>query len=108
MNIFDLPPLAALLTAAASGLATLGVLVSPSLAIVVVTVALRAALIPVGVALAKAAQARARLAPRLATLQKRWARDPERLRRETLALYAAERVSPFAGCLPALAQAPVI
>jgi YidC/Oxa1 family membrane protein insertase len=86
----------------------LGTVVTPGGAIVLVTVALRAALIPVGVSMARAERARRRIAPRLAELQTRWKRNPERLRRETMALYAAEKVSPFAGCFPALAQAPVL
>ena len=108
MNFFDLPVLSALLVAATAGLAALGTVVTPGGAIVLVTIAVRAALIPVGISLARAERARRRLAPRLAELQKRWSRNPERLRRETMALYAAEKVSPFAGCLPALAQAPVL
>jgi YidC/Oxa1 family membrane protein insertase len=108
VNIFDLPVLSALLAAASVALAALGAVVTPAGAIVLVTVAVRALLIPVGVSLARADRARRRLAPRLAELQKRFARNPERLQRETLALYAAEKVSPFAGCLPVLAQAPVL
>lgn len=108
MSFFDLPVLSALLAAATAALALLGTIVTPGGAIVLVTIAVRAALIPVGISLARAERARRRLAPRLAEVQKRWARNPERLRRETMALYAAEKVSPFAGCLPALAQAPVL
>lgn len=108
MNLFDLPVLSALLAAASAALAALGAVVTPAGAVVLVTVAVRAALIPVGVSLARADLARRRLAPRLAELRKRFARNPERLQRETLALYAAERVSPVAGCLPVLLQAPVL
>ncbi len=108
MNPFDLPPIAALLAAAASGLAALGAVVTPAGAVVLVTLAVRALLIPVGISTAKAAQGRRRIAPRLAELQRRHKRNPEKLQRETLALYAAEKVSPLAGCLPMLAQVPVI
>ena len=108
MNFFDLPVLSALLAAATAALALLGTIVTPGGAIVLVTIAVRAALIPAGIAMARAERARRRLAPRLAELQKRWRRNPERLRRETLALYAAEKISPFAGFIPALAQAPVL
>jgi YidC/Oxa1 family membrane protein insertase len=108
MNIFDFPPLTEILSAASAGLSGLGALVTPALAIVLVTLAIRAVLIPVSVSLAKANQARAKLAPRLAALQKKWAKNPERLRRETMALYASAKVSPFAGCLPILLQAPVL
>ena len=108
MNPFDLPPVAAILELAASALAVLGGVVTPAGAVVLVTLAVRALLVPVGVSVAKAAQGRRRIAPRLAELQQRHRRNPEKLQRETLALYAAEKVSPFAGCLPMLAQAPVI
>ena len=108
MNIFDLPVLSALLSAASDGFAALGAVVTPVGAIVLVTLVVRALLIPVGVSVARADVARRRLAPRLAELQKRWKRNPERLQRETLALYAAEKVSPFAGVLPVLLQAPVL
>jgi len=108
LNVFDLPVLSALLLAASAGIAALGAVVTPGGAIVLLTVVVRATLIPVGIAMARAERGRRRLAPRLAELQKRYRRDPERLRRETMALYAAEKVSPFAGCLPALAQAPVL
>jgi len=108
MNPVDFPPLAALLELAASALTALGAVVTPAGAIVLVTLAVRTLLIPVGVSLAKAAQGRRRIAPQLAALQKRYRRDPQRLQRETLALYAAEKVSPLAGCLPMLAQLPVV
>jgi YidC/Oxa1 family membrane protein insertase len=108
VNPFDFPPIAAILAASADALAALGTLVTPAGAIVLVTLAVRALLIPVGVSTAKAAQGRRRIAPRLAELQRRYTKNPEKLQRETLALYAAEKVSPLAGCLPMLAQAPVI
>lgn len=108
MNIFDLPVLSALLSATSDGFAALGAVVTPVGAIVLVTLVVRALLIPVGVSVARADRARRRLAPRLAELQKRWKSNPERLQRETLALYAAEKVSPFAGILPVLLQAPVL
>ncbi len=108
MNIFDFPPLAALLDAASLALGALGGAVSPGVAIVLVTIAIRAAMIPLSLATVRAEGHRRRLAPQLARLKARYAKQPERLKRETLALYAAEKVSPFAGFLPALAQAPVL
>jgi YidC/Oxa1 family membrane protein insertase len=108
VNPFDLPPIAAILAASADALAALGALVTPAGAIVLVTLAVRALLVPVGVSVAKAAQGRRRIAPQLAELQRRYRKSPEKLQKETLALYAAEKVSPLAGCLPMLAQAPVI
>ena len=108
MNIFDFPPLAAALDAASTVLGALGGVVSPGIAIVLVTIAIRAALIPLSLATVRAEGHRRRLAPQLARLRSRFAKQPERLQRETLALYAAEKVSPIAGFLPGLAQAPVL
>jgi YidC/Oxa1 family membrane protein insertase len=79
-----------------------------ALAVVLVTLMVRTLLIPVGISQAKAEQTRFRLAPKLRELQRRYKKNPERLQKETLALYRAENTSPFAGMLPVLAQAPVI
>lgn len=107
MNPFDFPPIAAILAASADALAALGSVVTPAGAIVLVTLAVRALLVPVGISVAKGAQGRRRIAPQLAELQRRH-KNPEKLQKATLELYAAEKVSPIAGCLPMLAQAPVI
>jgi len=58
MNPFDFPPVAAILAASADALAALGSLVTPVGAIVLVTLAVRALLVPVGVSVAKGAQGR--------------------------------------------------
>lgn len=115
MDLLALPPVAAVLDAAYRALMGLTHLLEPlagagaaAAAVVLVTLAVRAALIPVGVAQAKGERTRARLAPRLAALQRRHRDDPAALQRATLALYAEEGTSPFAGCLPVLAQAPVV
>ncbi|MBT9606071.1 membrane protein insertase YidC [Microbacterium sp.] len=115
MDLFALPPLAALLDLSTRGLLALTSFLSPvaggtaaALAVVVVTLVVRAALIPVGVSQARAERDRARLAPRLRVLRQRWGKNPERLQRETMQLYRDAGVSPVAGCLPVLAQAPVV
>lgn len=115
VDLFAFPPLALLLGLATRALLALTSLLEPlagglaaALAVVVVTLAVRMLLIPVGVSQARAEQTRARLAPRLRALQERWRKNPERLQRETLQLYRDEGSSPFAGILPVLAQAPVV
>lgn len=115
MDPFAFPPLTALLNAAYGALAGLSDLLEPlagasaaALAVVLVTLLVRAILIPVGFSQAKAEQTRSRLAPRLRELQRRHRKNPERLQKETLALYREENTSPFAGMLPVLAQAPVV
>jgi YidC/Oxa1 family membrane protein insertase len=115
MDLSALPPIAAILHLAYSGLLGLTTLLQPvagafaaAAAVVLVTLVVRAALIPVGIAQAKAEQTRARLAPRLRDLQKRHGSDPQRLQRETLQLYRDENTSPFAGLRPILFQVPVV
>lgn len=114
MDLSAFPPIAALLDGAHALLMGLADLLEPlvgvssaAAAIVLVTLLVRAALIPVGVSQAKAERTRARLAPKLADLRRKHG-DPERLQRETMALYSAEGASPFAGCLPLLIQAPIV
>ena len=115
MDPFAFPPLTALLDAAYGALAGLSTLLEPlaggaasAAAVVLVTLLVRALLIPVGFSQARAEQMRARLAPRLRELQRRHKKNPERLQKETMALYRSENTSPFAGMLPVLAQAPVV
>jgi YidC/Oxa1 family membrane protein insertase len=115
MDFTAFPPLAAVLDAAHSALLGLAGLLEPlagsaaaALAIVLVTLAVRAALIPLGVLQVRAEVARRRLAPKLAELQRRWKKNPEKLQAATLDLYRSEGVSPFAGLWPALAQAPIV
>jgi YidC/Oxa1 family membrane protein insertase len=115
LDLYAFPPIAAILDAAYSLLMGLAASLEPlagsaaaAASVVLITLLVRAVLIPAGVAQAKAEQTRSRLAPKLRDLQRRHKRDPERLQRETMKLYADEKASPFAGCLPMLAQAPVV
>lgn len=115
MDITTLPVISTLLDLTARGLLALTTLLTPwtgafagALAIVLVTLVVRAALVPAGIAQAKADQARMRLARRLREIQTRYRGDRERLQRETMQLYRSENVSPFASCLPILIQAPIV
>jgi YidC/Oxa1 family membrane protein insertase len=115
MYFYDLPPIAAvlegglaLLTALARALEPLVGDSSAAAAIVLLTLLVRLALIPVGVSQGRAEITRRRLAPLLQQLRRTHAKDPEALQRATLRLYADEKASPFAGCLPVLVQAPVV
>ncbi|MFG2196236.1 YidC/Oxa1 family membrane protein insertase [Streptomyces sp. NPDC048639] len=76
-------------------------------AIVLLTLCVRLALHPFTRAAARGEKARAALAPRIAELQRKHRRDPERLRRATAELFAETGTSPLAGYLPMLAQLPV-
>ena len=93
--------LAGLLTPLAGGLATAG-------AIAGFTVAIRLLLLPLSYRAMRGMAAQARIAPLVQALQKKHAGQPDRLQRELSALYRSEGTSMFAGCLPALAQWPVL
>ncbi|MFF5280115.1 MULTISPECIES: YidC/Oxa1 family membrane protein insertase [Streptomyces] len=75
-------------------------------AIVLFTLLVRAAIHPLSRAAARGQKARTRLAPQLAELRKKHAKNPERMQKAIMELHAEEKVSPLAGCLPSLLQAP--
>ncbi|MFJ8658706.1 YidC/Oxa1 family membrane protein insertase [Streptomyces sp. NPDC093795] len=75
-------------------------------AIVLFTLLVRLAIHPLSRASARGQKARTRIAPQLAALRKKHAKNPERLRKAVTELHTREKVSPFAGILPALCQAP--
>lgn len=115
LDLYSFAPVAAVLDFAYSGLSWLSAALSPiagtaatALAIVALTLIVRTALIPAGVAQMRAELTRARLAPKLRELQKRFKKKPEVLQHKMLELYRDEKTSPFAGMLPALLQAPVL
>src|SRR5262252_3751438 len=93
--------LAGVLAPLAGGLAT-------AAAIAAFTVAIRLLLLPLSYRAMRGMAAQARIAPRVQALQKQHAGQPDRLQRELTALYQSEGTSMFAGCVPALAQWPVL
>jgi YidC/Oxa1 family membrane protein insertase len=79
-----------------------------AIALVGLTLAVRAALLPLAIRALRSARAREALAPQLAAARRRHATDPSRLATETTRIYREAGVSPAAGLLPAIAQAPVL
>jgi YidC/Oxa1 family membrane protein insertase len=112
--MYSIPPIAAAIGALHAVVTALVSILDPFLgatsagaAIVVLVVVVRTLLIPLGYAQVRAEQTRTRLAPQVREIQRKHRDDHERLRRELGALYAREQTTPLAGCLPALAQAPI-
>lgn len=115
MNLYNFAPIRALLSAAHWVVTHLTDLLTPIagasaavVAIILLTLGVRALLIPVGVSQARAQVTRARLAPKLAEVKKRYKNQPEMLRQKTMEMYTEEGANPAAGCLPVLAQMPVL
>lgn len=78
------------------------------LAILLVVVLVRLALLPLSLRAARAGRARLALRPAELRLRERFRRDPARLRRELTALHRSHGTSPFAGLGASLAQAPFV
>lgn len=115
MSLYDFPPLSWLITIANTAITTLTDLLVPlagadsaALAVVLLTLGVRTLLLPVARSQLRAGRVRQKLAPRIAELRSRHGDDPTELNRRTMELYAAEGASPLGGCLPVLAQAPVL
>ncbi|MFE0673629.1 YidC/Oxa1 family membrane protein insertase [Streptomyces sp. NPDC058867] len=75
-------------------------------AIVLFTALVRLLVHPLSRAAARGQKARTALQPQLAELRRKHAKNPERLQRAVLELHTEHKVSPLAGCLPGLLQAP--
>lgn len=113
--MYSFPPLAAAIDALGHVITALITFLTPvfgpasaAVGIILLTIGVRLALLPLGWRQAHADVQRTRLAPKVREIQRRHKNDSDRLRRETMALYASEGASPVAGCLPMLMQAPVL
>lgn len=74
------------------------------LAIIALTLLVRAVLIPFTIPSLKSAQKIAKLKPELDKLKKKHAKDPKMLQEQQLALYKRNNVNPAGGCLPFIVQ----
>lgn len=78
-----------------------------AIAIIVFTVLIRLITYPLTIQQQKSAKAMQTLQPQLQALQKKYAKDKEKLNQETMQLYKEAGVNPLGGCLPLLLQFPV-
>ncbi|MBO1414539.1 YidC/Oxa1 family membrane protein insertase [Streptomyces sp. FH025] len=92
--------------AAHAAVAAIAHVLPTALAIVLFTVCVRLALHPLARAAARGEKARAKLAPKVAELNRKYRNRPEKQREALAELYRKEQASPFAGCLPLLIQIP--
>jgi YidC/Oxa1 family membrane protein insertase len=77
------------------------------LAIVLLTVVIRAVLVPLTFRQLKSMQEMQRLAPQIAALKEKYKDDKQRQQQEIMKFYQEHKVNPFASCLPLLLQLPV-
>jgi YidC/Oxa1 family membrane protein insertase len=77
------------------------------LAIVGLTVLIRAVLVPLTYRQLKGMQEMQRLAPQINALKEKYKEDKQRQQQEIMKFYQANKINPLASCLPLLLQLPV-
>jgi YidC/Oxa1 family membrane protein insertase len=82
-------------------------LTSWGLAIVLMTVVIRAVLVPLTFRQLKSMQEMQRLAPQINALKEKYKDDKQRQQQEIMKFYQEHKVNPFSSCLPLLLQLPV-
>lgn len=83
------------------------VLGNMGLAILAITVVLKAVMFPLANKSYVSMTKMKKLQPQMQSLQARYGEDKPRLQQEMMALYKREKVNPVSGCLPILVQIPV-
>lgn len=78
-----------------------------SVAIIVLTVAIRLLILPLDLRQKQSARKMAMIQPKLESLKKRYANNPQQLQKKQQELYKSEGVKPLAGCLPMLITLPI-
>lgn len=78
------------------------------LAIILLTLLVKLVTLPLSIKQIRSTQAMQRIAPEQKALQEKYKDTPDKLNKELAALYKANNVSPFGGCLPLLVQMPVL
>lgn len=77
-------------------------------AIVLLTLLVRLVLLPLDVKSRKSMRAMNRVQPKMQELQKKYAKDKDKLNQKMSELYKKEHVNPLSGCLPMLIQLPLL
>lgn len=77
------------------------------IAIIVFTVLVRIIMLPLSMQQLRSSKAMQELQPQLQALQKKYAKDKEKLSQEQMKLYKDAGVNPLAGCLPTVIQMPI-
>ena len=78
------------------------------IAIILLTVAIRLVLLPLGVKQIKSMQAMQAIQPKVKEIQKKYKNNKQKAQEETMKLYRESGVNPLGGCLPLLLQFPIL
>ncbi|MDP3047625.1 MAG: YidC/Oxa1 family membrane protein insertase [Chloroflexota bacterium] len=77
------------------------------IAIIVFTFLVRIVMLPLSMQQLRSSKAMQELQPQVQALQKKYAKDKEKLSQEQMKLYKEAGVNPLAGCLPTVIQMPI-
>lgn len=80
---------------------------SYGLAILLITVIVRTAILPLTLKQYRSSKAMQAIQPQMAEIKKKYKDNPQKQQEETMKLFSANKVNPMAGCLPLLVQMPV-
>jgi len=78
-----------------------------SVAIIIVTVAIRVLILPLDLKQKKSSRKMALIQPKIDSLKKRYSNNPQMLQKKQQELFKKEGVKPLAGCLPMLLTLPI-
>ncbi len=78
-----------------------------SVAIIIVTIAIRVLILPLDLKQKKNSRKMAQIQPRVDSLKKRYANNPQMMQKKQQELFKKEGVRPLAGCLPMLLTLPI-
>lgn len=81
---------------------------SYGLAIIILTIIIKALLIPFSVKQIKSSVLMSALQPQLKKLQDKYKSDPQKMQAETMKLYKEKNVNPFGGCILLIIQYPIL
>jgi YidC/Oxa1 family membrane protein insertase len=77
------------------------------LAVIMLTIVVRLAMFPISRKQAKSAQMMQKIQPEIKEIQKKFAKEPEALRKAQQELFAKHNYNPLGGCLPLFIQMPI-
>jgi YidC/Oxa1 family membrane protein insertase len=80
---------------------------SAGIAVIVLTIVFKTVLLPLTVKSLRSMSSMQELQPKIKDLQKKYAKDRQKLSAETMKLYQEHGVNPAAGCLPMVLQVPI-
>ena len=81
---------------------------SYGMAIILLTIAVKAALFPLTAKQFKASRQMQQLQPKMQELQAKYKNNPEEMQRQLMEFYKENNANPFSSCLPTLVQLPFI